>query len=353
MISPGDKGIRSHVGEENAAGPQQLCGLTLARHDQGTDVKDYLEVLDLTRDDLNRLLDLAVEAREMPHLRDGLLADEIVFCYFSTPSTRARISFAAAITHLGGEAEFVGPAELQLDGAETIEDTAMVVSRYASAAVIGTFEHSQVTRFASAATIPVINALTDMHHPCQALADMLTVRDHLGSLQGRRVAYLGDGNNVAHSLIQAAALAGLHLVVGTPAELAPDMRVVNRARAVARRTGATIDLGHDPAEAVKDADVVYTDVWPIGDPPEPQERRMALLAPFRVDEAMMDLASPNAIFMHCLPAHRGDEVVDAVLDGRQSVVGDQAENRLHTEQALLVALLTEGLTGRARKDTGS
>jgi ornithine carbamoyltransferase len=311
-------------------------------------MKDYLEVLDLTKDDLERLLDLAVEAREMPHLRDGLLDDEIVFCYFAKPSTRTRVSFAAAISHLGGEAEFVGPSELQLDRGETIEDTAMVVSRYASAAVIRAYEHSDVTRFAAAATIPVINALTDLHHPCQALADVLTIKDRFGGLTGRRIAYLGDGNNVAHSLIQAAALTGMDIVVATPADLAPDPTVVEAARTVARRTGGSIELIGDPAEAVKEADVVYTDVWlSMGDAAEQQEARRRLLTPYRVDVEMMDLASPAAIFMHCLPAHRGDEVVEAVLDGPQSVVGDQAENRLHTEQALLVALLTEGLVGRA------
>jgi len=274
-------------------------------------MKDFLEVLDLTRDDLDRLLDLAVEAREMPHLRDGLLDDEIVFCYFSKPSTRTRVSFAAAISHLGGEAEFVGPAELQLDRGETIEDTAMVVSRYASAAVIRTFEHSDVTRFARAATIPVVNALTNLHHPCQALADVLTVKDRFGRFDGVRLAYLGDGNNVAHSLIQAAALTGMDIVVATPVDLAPDTDIVARARGVARRTGGTVEVINDPMQAVKEADVVYTDVWvSMGDPPDQQEARRRMLTPFRVDEDLMKLASPSAFFMHCLPAHRGDEVVD-------------------------------------------
>ena len=312
-------------------------------------MKDYLQVLDLTSDDLAHLLDLAVEARELPHLRDRLLDGEIVFCYFSKPSTRTRVSFAAAISHLGGEAEFVGPAELQLDRGETIEDTAMVVSRYASAAVIRTFEHSDVTRFAAAATIPVINALTNLHHPCQALADVLTMRERFGHLEGLRLAYVGVGNNVSHSLIQAAALGGMHIVVATPLDLAPDAGIVDGATEEADRTGGSVSVVTDPLEAVKEADVVYTDVWlSMGDPPEQRERRRRLLEPYRVDEELMSAAAPSAIFMHCLPAHRGDEVVDAVLDGPSSVVGDQAENRMHTEQALLVALLTEELGGRSR-----
>jgi ornithine carbamoyltransferase len=310
-------------------------------------MKDYLEVLDLTPDDLGHLFDLAVEARELPHLRDGLLEDEIVFCYFSKPSTRTRVSFAAAISHLGGEAEFFGPAELQLDRGETIEDTAMVVSRYAAAAVIRTFEHDDVTRFASAASIPVINALTNLHHPCQALADLLTIKERFGRLERLRLAYVGAGNNVCHSLIQAAALSGMKIVAATPPGLAPDAAVVARATEEAGCAGGSVSVVVDPLEAVKEADVVYTDVWlSMGDPPEEQERRRGLLAPYRVDEEMMSIAAPTAIFMHCLPAHRGDEVVDAVLDGPNSVVGDQAENRMHTEQALLVALLTGGLEGR-------
>lgn len=312
-------------------------------------MKDFLQVLDLSRSDLLRLLGLAVECRELPHLRDGLLADEIVFCYFAKPSTRTRVSFAAAVSHLGGEAEFVGPSELQLGRGETIEDTAMVVSRYARAAVIRTFDHEDVRRFAAAASIPVINALTDLHHPCQALADAMTIRDRFGHLEKVRVAFVGAWNNVAHSLAQIGALAGMDVVISTPGTLAPSEAIVTEAAEIATVTGGSVEWNPDPRRAVKAADVVYTDVWlSMGDPPEQQEARRALMAPYRVDGALMDLADAEAIFMHCLPAHRGDEVTDEVLDGPSSVVGVQAENRMHTEQALLVALLTGMLVGRGR-----
>lgn len=310
---------------------------------RGDLIKDYLEVLDLGVEDLTRVLDLSVEARELPHQRDDLLQDEIVFCYFAKPSTRTRVSFAAAISHLGGEAEFVGPNELQLGRGETIEDTAMVVSRYARAVVIRTFEHGDVVRFASASTVPVINALTDLHHPCQALADLLTIRDHFGDLKGIRLAYVGAGNNVTHSLIQAGTLAGVKIVIATPESLRPNPQIVDEAVAL----GGQVELTEDPLQAVSEADVVYTDVWlSMGDPAEEQEARRRLLGAYQVNPALMAAAGDQAIFMHCLPAHRGDEVVDEVIDGRRSFVAVQAENRMHTEQAMLEALLTGILVGR-------
>lgn len=307
-------------------------------------IKDYLEVFDLGPGDLEHVLDLAVEARERPHERAGLIEDEIVFCYFSKPSTRTRVSFAAAIAHLGGEAEFFGPDDLQLGRGETIEDTAMVVSGYARAAVIRTFSHEDVVRFAAAATIPVINALTDIHHPCQALADLLTMRDHFGTLDGLRMAYLGAGNNVAHSLVQGCALAGVDIAVASPVGMEVSDRIVEGVRR--RVPEAAIEVTDDPQRAVKGVDVVYTDVWlSMGDPEEEREARRAWLAPYQVTPDLMGMAAESAIFMHCLPAHRGDEVVAEVIDGPQSLIAVQAENRLHTEHALLVALLTGALSG--------
>lgn len=288
------------------------------------------------------MLDLSVEARESPHLRAGLIEDEIVFCYFSKPSTRTRVSFAAAIAHLGGEAEFFGPDELQLGRGETIEDTAMVISGYARAVVIRTFSHQDVVRFAGAATVPVINALTDLHHPCQALADLLTIRDHFGSFEGLRIAYVGAGNNVAHSLIQGCTLAGVEIRVATPMDLGVSEEIVG----AARERGGVIQVSEDPEAAVRGVDAVYTDVWlSMGDPEYEQESRRRRLAPYRVTEDLMSLAGDEAVFMHCLPAHRGDEVTAPVIDGPRSVVAAQAENRMHTEQAMLVALLRGELSG--------
>jgi ornithine carbamoyltransferase len=312
-------------------------------------MKDLLRVADLSPDDLARVIDLADELRTDPYRHDRLLADESVFAYFSKPSTRTRVSFAEAVARLGGQIQFFGPNELQLGRGETIEDTAAVVSRYARLVVIRTFSHSEVVRFAASATVPVINALTDLHHPCQALADVMTIRAHRPRLRGTRIVYLGAGNNVAHSLMEAGALVGAEVVVATPPGLAPDPVITAEAERLAGINGGSVSLTDHPAAAVSGAHVVYTDVWTsMGDAEEKGDTRRSLLAPFQVNEALMAKASPDAVFMHCLPAHRNEEVTDAIIDGPQSVVLEQAENRLHTEQALIVALLGGMLKGVAQ-----
>jgi ornithine carbamoyltransferase len=309
-------------------------------------LKDYLRVSQLSRKDLTRVLDLSERMKRHPHDQSDLLRDEVVCLYFSKPSTRTRVSFTVAVTRLGGVPEMLGAGDLQLGRGETIEDTAAVISRYAKAFVIRTFADDDVERFAAAATIPVINALTDGHHPCQALADVLTIRERFGALEGLKVAYLGDGNNVAHSLMEAAALAGMHVVTATPKKHAPDPDVVTGAQAVAERTGGSVMVTNDAKEAAAGAHVLYTDVWlSMGDDPATKQARSGALRPFQVNAKLMSLAAPEAIFMHCLPAHRGDEVTADVMDGPASVVFDQAENRLCTEQAVLVALLKGKLKG--------
>jgi ornithine carbamoyltransferase len=309
-----------------------------------------LEVGDLTTGDLEIVLDLAADLKARPHSRHGLLADEIVGCYFSKPSTRTRVSFAVAIRRLGGIPEPLGPDDLQLGRGETIEDTARVLSSYLRAFVIRTFAHDKIVRFAEASGMPVVNALTDAHHPCQALADLMTLRERHGSLAGLRIAYLGDGNNVAHSLMQAGALAGMHVVIGSPAPYEPSPVILRDAQEAARATGGSVKLTNDPHKAVADADAVYTDVWlSMGDSEETRETRFTLLEPFRVDAALMALAKPNAVFMHCLPAHRGEEVAANVIDGPHSIVFDQAANRVCTEQAVLVALLEGRLRGQVHE----
>jgi ornithine carbamoyltransferase len=309
-------------------------------------VKDLLRIADLTPEDLGHLLSLSEFVAGDPHGWPGLLDGEAVVCYFAKPSTRTRLSFGSAITRLGGVPEIVNGNELQLGRGETIEDTAGVISRYAKAFVIRTFADDDVRRFAAAASIPVVNALTDGHHPCQALADLLTLRQHFGGLEGLRLAYLGDGNNVAHSLMEACALTGIDVVVATPKGFEPDMEVVATAAALARRGGSTVELSHDPLEAVIDADAVYTDVWvSMGDDEDQRAARSEALAPFQVDERIMAEAGNDAVFMHCLPAHRGQEVAAEVIDGPQSVVLDEAENRMHTAQALLIALIEGRLQG--------
>ena len=283
---------------------------------------ELLRIADLEPADLERLLDLAAAMKAEPlGWHDGL-AGTSVACYFSKPSTRTRISFEAAVHRLGGLPIMLRPDELQLGRGEPIADTARVMSSYCSAIVIRTFAQGDVDEMAAAASVPVINALTDDHHPCQALADLLTLREHFGDLHGLPVAYVGDGNNVARSLLEAATLTGIDLRLACPEGH--------------RLDGVPVTA---PREAVAGARAVYTDVWvSMGDDDE-RERRLTL-RPYQVDAELMAHAAPDAIFLHCLPAHRGEEVTAEVIDGRQSAVWQQAANRLPTEQAALYALVT-------------
>ena len=310
-------------------------------------IKDFLRVADLTPDDLERLLDLSAEAKADPESRGKALDGDTVVLYFAKPSTRTRISFEAAVAHFGALPAMVGPDELQLGRGETIEDTAHVVSGYARAFVIRTFSDDDVRRFAAAASIPVINALTDKHHPCQALADLLTLRERYGRIAGLRIAYVGDANNnVTHSLMEGCALLGASVAIASPRSLQPDAEILAWARAEAARHGAEILLTEDPRAAVRGADAVYTDVWlSMGEPEELRAERLRQLSPYRVTSELLDLGAPGAVFMHCLPAHRGEEVAAAVIDGPRSVVFQQAENRLPTEMAILYALVNRLLAG--------
>jgi len=313
-------------------------------------MKDLLRTADLSAGDLEQLLREARTYKRGAYPRPAAgLAGKTVVCYFAKPSTRTRISFETAITRLGGAAIAVGPNELQLGRGETIEDTARVLSRYAAAIVIRTYADDDVARLAAAATVPVINALTDGHHPCQSLADLLTLQERFGTLAGLKVAYVGDGNNVAHSLMEACALAGADIAVATPPGYEPDPGVVRRAEELSSHSDSLVTVTHDPLKAVAGADAVYTDVWvSMGDPDAERAARVTALSPYRVDEALMAEAAPHAVFLHCLPAHRGEEVAAAVIDGPASLVFDQAENRLHTAHALLHALVDRRLEGSSR-----
>ncbi|MFI0451989.1 ornithine carbamoyltransferase [Actinomadura sp. 6N118] len=310
-------------------------------------MKDLLRVADLTGDDLTLLLRLATDVQNAPESAHDLLTHRIVAMYFAKPSTRTRLSTAAAVVRLGGTPVALGPDELQLRRGETIADTARVMGSYAAAIVIRTFADADVADLAAAAPVPVINALTDGHHPLQSVADLLTVQEHFGHLHGHRIAYLGDGGNVARSLMEAAALAGMDVAVATPPGYAPPDEAVAFATAEAEHGGGTVTLTHDPVEAVKNASVVYTDVWlSMGDPEDQRERRTKALAPYQVNEQLMLQARHDAVFMHCLPAHRGQEATADVIDGARSLAFRQAANRLPATQAVLYALLTERLVGR-------
>jgi ornithine carbamoyltransferase len=304
-----------------------------------TTPSDLLRIADLTATQFNALLDLADGMKDGATWWTAARHGPAVACLFDKPSTRTRVSFEVAAHRLGMLPIMLRPDELQLGRGEPLPDTARVLSSYTAAIVVRTFAQATLEELAGAASIPVINALTDDHHPCQALADLLTLRRHYGYLPGIRLAYVGDGNNVAHSLMEAGALAGMHVTVATPPGYGPDPDVTKTATEIACAHGGSINVMHDPRSAVADADAVYTDVWvSMGEDAE-RDRRLSDLKAYQVDDALMRVAAPEAVFMHCLPAHRGLEVTAEVIDGPSSIVWEQAANRLPTEQATLHMLI--------------
>jgi ornithine carbamoyltransferase len=310
----------------------------------------HLLTLDsLGRDGIRHNLALAARIKKLGGKTPNALAGGRVGLLFDKPSTRTRVSFEAAIWGLGMLPIALRSDELQLGRGETIADTARVLSRYLSAFVIRTFEQSKVEELVKYATIPIINALTDDHHPCQALADVMAIEEEFGSFAGLRVAFIGDGNNVCHSLIQAAGYLGFTLAVATPEGYRPNPEIVAAGQANCRINGGGIELGSDVGAAVRGADAVYTDVWASMGQERERGERARIFTGYCVDGALMKLAAPRAIFLHCLPAHRGDEVTDEVIDGPQSRAWDEAENRWYTEQALLYALITGDETGENLK----
>jgi ornithine carbamoyltransferase len=300
--------------------------------------KDILTLLDLTRDDFGRLFQRAREFKEQQRQGGGTrpLTGKTLGLLFDKASTRTRLSFEVAMAQLGGTPIFISARDTQIARDEPVRDTARVLARYLDALAIRTFSQSLLEEFAAFADIPVINALTDLYHPCQVLSDLMTVIELKGPCETLRIAWVGDGNNVCHSWINAAAVLGLDLVLACPQGYWPDAAIMERAR---QAGGAPLTITVDPREAVAGADVIYTDVWAsMGQESEARARRSAFER-FQVNQALVDLARPQAIVMHCLPAHRGEEISAEVLEGPRSVVWDQAENKLHMTKAILEALL--------------
>jgi ornithine carbamoyltransferase len=294
---------------------------------------------DLSPAEQEQVLDDADRCKKDRFAATPLAGPRSVAVIFEKPSTRTRLSFEAGIAELGGHPIVIDARTTQLGRGETIEDTARVLSRYVSAIVIRTFEQERIERLAAAATVPVVNALTDLAHPCQALADLQTIRENKGGLAGIVLAYVGDGNNMAHSLLLAGATAGMHVRVASPPGFEPIEQIVRRAGQIAEHTGGSVAVGHEAAQAAVGADVLYTDVWAsMGQEQESGERQL-VFQPYRLDERLLDAAAPDAIVLHCLPAHRGEEIAADVIDGPHSAVWDQAENRLHAQKALLGFLL--------------
>jgi ornithine carbamoyltransferase len=303
--------------------------------------RDFLRVHDWPAEDLLSVLDLAdrLKVRQREGVEHRHLEGRTLGMIFQKPSTRTRVSFEVGMFQLGGTALYLAAGDLQLGRGETIKDTATVLSRYLDAIMIRTFEQDDVEQLAEHATVPVINGLTDYSHPCQALADLMTIRERLERLSGVRLAYLGDGNNVCVSLMVGAARFGMRFVAATPEGYEPDANAVAAARRAAVQMGGTIELVHDPAEAAREADAVYTDVWTSMGQEEEGERRRRDLAGFQIDDELLSHASADAIVLHCLPAHYGEEITEEVLYGPHSAVWDQAENRLHAQKALLALIV--------------
>jgi ornithine carbamoyltransferase len=301
-------------------------------------LEDFLSIDDLTPADLASLLEMSEKVKASPSDYRIRLDGLSIAMIFEKPSTRTRVSFEIAIAALGAHPVALASTELQLGRGETIEDTGRVLSRYVDGVVLRTFEQDRLELLARAATIPVINALSDFEHPCQCLADLMTIREKKGELRGVKLAYIGDGNNVAHSLLLGGAKAGMEVRVATPVGFEPIPQIVHRAEEIAAETGGRVIVGHDPKEASADADVLYTDVWAsMGQEAEAEERSLVFYD-YRLDDQAVERAAPDVLVMHCLPAHRGQEITDDVIDGPRSVVWDQAENRLHTQKALLLLL---------------
>ncbi len=313
--------------------------------------KDFLSILDLSAAEIRRLIDEAAQLKKEHRAgkRNRSLEGQTLGMLFTKPSTRTRLSFQVGMTQLGGASLPLNPAEIQLNRGETLEDTARVVSRFLDGIVIRTFAHAELEAWARAASIPVINGLSDFSHPCQILADLLTIREVRGSLDRVKVAYIGDGNNVAHSWILASGLLGLDFVLAAPEGYDPDPGVLAEAALLWKGSGRPPRVVRDPAEAAVRADFLYTDVWTSMGQERETKRRLKAFRGFQIDAKLLGRAKPDARVLHCLPAHRGEEIAAAVIDGPQSLVFDQAENRLHAQKALLVRLLGRKKPPRARK----
>jgi ornithine carbamoyltransferase len=308
--------------------------------------RDLCSIADFTSQEIKAVLELGHRVKARPQdFRWALDAKQLVM-FFEKASLRTRVTFESAINTLGGSAIFVDQTQSPLGERESLADMARNLERWVSLIVLRTYAHDTITEMAEYATVPVINALSDLEHPCQALADFLTLDERFGTVQGLNFTYVGDGNNVCHSLLLTGAQLGAHCKVATPKHYGPDPSIVEKAQAIAAKTGASITLLHDPIEAVTGADAVYTDVCTSMGSEHEATKRAPVFKPYQVNEALMARASDNAVFMHCLPAHRNAEVTDAVLDGPQSVVFDQAENRLHAQKALLL-LLVGGANGKS------
>ena len=305
--------------------------------------QDLISIRDLTLHDVRAVLDLASLIKARPHDFRAALAGKQMVMFFEKPSLRTRLTFEAGMASLGGTSFFVDQTAARIDAREPLSDVAHNLERWVDVVVLRTFDHAAVEGMAANACIPVINALSNLEHPCQALADYFTLQEKFDDLQSIHLAYVGDGNNVANSLLLTCACLGSSIRIATPKGYEPDPHLLAAARKIARKTGATIEVGHDAQVAACGADAVYTDTWTSMGREQEAEQRAAIFASHQVNEGLMKLAAPHAVFMHCLPAHRGAEVTAGVIDSPRSIVFDQAESRMHVQKAILLLLLGGGM----------
>ena len=303
--------------------------------------RQLITLTDLSAQDVLDLFALAADlkAKRRQGIAHPLLVGKTLALVFEKPSLRTRVTFETGMTQLGGHAIYLTPADIQLGERETVQDAARNLERWVDGIVARTFSHQMVERLAGFAQIPVINGLTDGHHPVQILCDLFTLWERREKLAGLRVVFVGDGNNVCHSWLQGSAKMGIHFVLACPPGYEPDGALLAEALAEAKGTGATLTISHDPKAATRSADVLYTDVWTSMGQEEERSRRLRDFQGFQLNQELLDRAAPEVLVMHCLPAHRGEEITDGVLDGTHSIVFDQAENRLHVQKAILVRLL--------------
>ena len=305
--------------------------------------RDFLSIQEWSTEELTQVLDLAAELKEKQQRREAhpILRGKTLGMIFQKSSTRTRVSFEVGMWQLGGQALFLSSNDLQIGRGEPVKDTARVLSRYLDGIMIRTFSHAEVEELAAYADIPVINGLTDRLHPCQAMADLLTIREHKGSLKGLKMAYIGDGNNMVHSLMHGCAKFGMDISVATPTAYEPNAGIVAAAKQAAQNTGSRIELTQDVLEAAAGADVLYTDVWASMGMESEQVARQAVFKNYQINQQVLAAADKKAIVLHCLPAHRGEEITEDVLEGPQSVVFDEAENRLHVQKAIMALVMGE------------
>jgi ornithine carbamoyltransferase len=321
-------------------GASQVVGVA---HPKGFWLRDLISIRDLSRDEIEAILELSALMKARPADFRGALSGKQLVMFFEKPSLRTRLTFEAGMASLGGVSFFVDQTASRIDAREELSDIAHNLERWIDIIVLRTFAHTTVEKMAEYANVPVVNALSELEHPCQALADYFTLIEKFDQVQNLKLAFVGDGNNVLHSLLLTCAALGSSMRVATPPLYEPDAQVLADARAMARETGASISLFTDPNEAVSGADAVYTDTWTsMGHEREAEKRKLAL-GPYQVNDELMARAAPHAVFMHCLPAHRGEEVADAIIDSPQSIVFDQAENRMHVQKAILLLLLGGGM----------